>query len=137
MESRNAGEEPRLEALPRDECLRLLANCSVGRLAVVVADQPTIFPVNYAFHNGAIVFRSDPGTKLHGALGHRVAFEIDNIDNVAETGWSVVVLGSADPIDPRREPIELAKLAVGPWTGPKERWVRIRMGTVSGRRIVR
>ncbi|HUI49174.1 MAG TPA: pyridoxamine 5'-phosphate oxidase family protein, partial [Acidimicrobiia bacterium] len=66
----------RLEALSVDECLRLLAANHVGRLAVVVKEQPVVVPVNYALMGRQIVFRSDTGTKLHASAGRRVAFEI-------------------------------------------------------------
>ena len=70
-------QRARLESLTEDECLRLLANHGLGRIAVVIEGQPLIFPINYALSGRHIVFRTDAGTKLFGAEGHRVAFEID------------------------------------------------------------
>src|SRR4029453_7064671 len=83
-----------LEVLDRDECLRLLASDPVGRVAVVVDARPMIFPVNYALDGESIVFRSDAGSKVSGATsGFPMSFEIDGIDEILHTGWSVVVNG--------------------------------------------
>ena len=80
-----------LELLDWDECLALLGQCSLGRLAVVIDDQPLIFPVNFALDNDAVVFRNDPGTKVYGARNRPVAFECDGTDAMYHTGWSVLV----------------------------------------------
>ena len=52
--------------------------------------------MNYRFHEGAIVFRTTTGSKLEAA-GRRaaVAFEIDGWDDETQTGWSVLVKGTA------------------------------------------
>ena len=84
-----------MEELDRDECMRLLADSPLGRLAVVVADHPLVFPVNFTLDGNAIVFRTDRGTKLHGARNGPVAFECDGIDREYHTGWSVLVQGIA------------------------------------------
>jgi Pyridoxamine 5'-phosphate oxidase len=46
--------------LDRDQCLRLLADEVIGRLAVIAGNTPAIFPVNYALDGDTIVFRTDP-----------------------------------------------------------------------------
>ena len=74
-----ADEPPRLAELDRDECLRLLAGASLGRVAVNVPDwPPMIRPVNYIFDgpSQSVIFRSARGSKLH-ALTHaaRAAFD--------------------------------------------------------------
>ena len=56
-----------LEELTDTECRNLLAERHLGRLALVDAQGPVIFPVNYVFDQGSVVFRTDPGTKLDGA----------------------------------------------------------------------
>ena len=80
-----------LEVLPHAECIRLLACEDFGRLGVVIAGKPEIFPLNYVLdHDDAVVFRTGPGTKLTGP----VVFEVDRLDRDAGSGWSVVVHGS-------------------------------------------
>ena len=127
-----------LTPLDEDECLRRLAAQHLGRLAVVVDGQPLVFPVNYALHGREIVFRTGAGTKLLGAAGKRVAFEIDGADNMYHDGWSVMVVGSAIE---EREPArlhELDLLPLTPWCpGPKGHWMRVRTAAITGRRIAR
>jgi uncharacterized protein len=127
-----------LVELDTDECLRLLACHHLGRLAVVIDGRPLVFPVNYALDGRAVVFRADPGTKLHAALGAPVAFEIDGSDNRYHEGWSVLMVGTAEEErDPCRRH-DLEKLPLGPWCpGPKSHWIRIRPGAITGRRIER
>jgi hypothetical protein len=54
-----------------------------------------IFPVNYRYRDGAIVFLTNRSTKLAGADYAKVAFEIDGVHPDGQSGWSVVVLGRA------------------------------------------
>ena len=127
-----------LEPIGIDECVRLLAEHHLGRLAVVVDDQPLIFPINYAFAGRRVVFRTDAGTKLYAAKDRRVAFEIDGTDAVYHEGWSVIVVGIAhEELDPARLR-ELARLPLSPWvSGPKMHWMYISGGAITGRRITR
>lgn len=135
-----AGAEPTtaLTVIPVDECLRILGEHHFGRLGVLVGQQPLVFPVLYALAGRDIVFRTDPGTKLYGATGHRVAFEIDDADMMYHSGWSVLVIGVAvEETDPVRI-AELARLPLAPWVpGPKSHWIRIRSDAISGRRLAR
>jgi nitroimidazol reductase NimA-like FMN-containing flavoprotein (pyridoxamine 5'-phosphate oxidase superfamily) len=126
----------RLEILDIDECLRLLGASFLGRLAVVVGEQPLVFPVNYAMYGPQVVFRTDPGTKLHAATNRRVAFEIDGTDTRYHDGWSVLVVGTAhEELDPARL-LDLEQLPLKPWlSGPKSHWMCIRGGAITGRRI--
>jgi nitroimidazol reductase NimA-like FMN-containing flavoprotein (pyridoxamine 5'-phosphate oxidase superfamily) len=125
-----------LEVLTREECLRLLGAHHLGRLAVVVAGRPVIFPVNYCLDGDQIVFRTNEGTKLHGARGGPVAFEIDGTDGYYHQGWSVIVVGVGEPVDDESEIARLERLPLGLWTAaPKPYWVRIRPGAITGRRI--
>lgn len=127
-----------LTVLDEDESLRRLAAQHLGRLAVVVDGQPLVFPVNYAVHGRDIVFRTGPGTKLLGAAGHRVAFEIDGCDNMYHDGWSVMVVGRAFQERDQARLHELDLLPLTPWCpGAKGHWMRIRTAAITGRRIGR
>ena len=143
-----SGDEPvnpdhhgrEMQDLSREECLRLLARCQVGRLAVALSDgAPVIRPVNYAFDEGSqsVVFRTTDGSKLHGVLrAGEAAFEIDGVDEGSRTGWSVIVRGVAEEITNASEARRLDALGLVPWApGRKRHWVRIRARTVTGRRI--
>lgn len=132
--------EKRLEVMAEDECARLLAEHSLGRIGVVVDGGPLILPVNYAYHDGRIAIRTDAGTKLSAAALGRVAFEIDGSDPATGTGWSVLVRGTGydvtDSIDEESE--ELRRTDIHTWApGDKPNWVRIEPTAVTGRRITR
>ncbi len=90
----------KLETLSEDQCWPLLARKEVGRLAVSIRNQPDIFPVNYRVDGETIVVKSAAGLKLAAAgLGEGVAFEVDAIDELHHTGWSIVVRGVAREIE--------------------------------------
>jgi nitroimidazol reductase NimA-like FMN-containing flavoprotein (pyridoxamine 5'-phosphate oxidase superfamily) len=127
--------------LTREECLRLLADNSFGRLAVNTGtDAPVIRPVNYVFYepSQSVMFRTALGSKFH-ALIHstNAAFEIDGTDPQTRTGWSVIIVGVTEEVTNPIEVRHLDSLGLEPWApGKKRHWVRIRAWTVSGRRIV-
>lgn len=127
--------------MDRAECLRLLGANRFGRLAVnIPGHPPMIRPVNYVLdeRSESVVFRSDPGAKLHGLLASRkAAFEIDGLDPENRTGWSVLVRGVAEEITAPAEQRRLERLPLDPWApGEKPHWIRIRAWTVTGRRII-
>jgi nitroimidazol reductase NimA-like FMN-containing flavoprotein (pyridoxamine 5'-phosphate oxidase superfamily) len=128
-----------LEVLSRDECLQRLREHNVGRLAVVAAGRPEIFPVNYVLDGEAVVFRTDEGTKLTAAERSMVAFGIDEIDPATRSGWSVVVHGRAEEMSTFDGPVRersLRELGVDPWAGGEKRhWVRIEPLSITGRRV--
>jgi hypothetical protein len=84
-----------LEELSADECLQLLDQHHLGRIAVVVDGQPLIFPVNYGMAHRIVTIRTARGTKLSWAPGSSVAFEIDDYASATRVGWSVLVQGVA------------------------------------------
>ena len=125
-----------LTVLSPEVCWTLLAREEVGRLAVAVAGQPDIFPLNFAVVDGTIVFSTAEGTKLLAvAVDPAVAFEVDGYDPVAGTAWSVVVKGEAEEV-PTYEQLEDLAFPVFPWSAtPKGRFVRIRPTQITGRRF--
>jgi nitroimidazol reductase NimA-like FMN-containing flavoprotein (pyridoxamine 5'-phosphate oxidase superfamily) len=95
-----------------------------------------VFPVNFTLDGRAIVFRTDRGTKLHGARNNSVAFECDGIDREYHTGWSVVVQGVAEEVHSAVDIARLERLPLRPWCdAPKTIWLRIRPNSLTGRRI--
>jgi uncharacterized protein len=138
MPSIGTGHE--IEELAPAECLRLLASVTVGRVGVTIDALPAVLPVNFVMSEGAVVFRTVPGTKLDAATaGAVVAFEVD-AHGTAERpgGWSVLVRGIARELT---KPSELAKaraLPLTPWAWDRgaERFVRIEPTVLTGRRIV-
>lgn len=67
-----------VKELAERECLELLASRVAGRVALVVAGEARVFPVNYLLDGGGIVFRTDEGSKLDAARTGAVGtFEVD------------------------------------------------------------
>jgi nitroimidazol reductase NimA-like FMN-containing flavoprotein (pyridoxamine 5'-phosphate oxidase superfamily) len=135
------GESPASGAcwqeLSKSECFGLLAQEHLGRVAFVDDLGPTVVPVNFVLDRHMVVFRTDEGTKLDAACrGSRVAFEIDGADEVARTGWSVVIRGEATEVTDPAELARLRKLPLYPWApGAKAHYVRVLPAVLTGRRI--
>ena len=130
--------------IDRDGCIQMLAAASgrVGRIALSGSGAPPVIrPVNYAFDDQtqSVVFRSALGSKFRKALSSgTAAFEIDGVDPVERTGWSVIIVGEVEEVADAGETDRLEGFELEPWApGLKTHWVRIRPTTASGRRIVR
>ncbi|AYF99395.1 pyridoxamine 5'-phosphate oxidase family protein [Protaetiibacter intestinalis] len=126
-----------VELLDERECWELLELAPMGRIAIAVGGVIDIFPLNFAVHDGAVYFRTAPGTKLVELTIHPdVALEIDGWDE--GEAFSVVVKGVAERLEHAAEIEEAERLPLTPWVPTlKYRWVRIRPGSVTGRRFRR
>lgn len=127
-----------LELLDEADSLALLASADVGRVAVSIGSLPAIFPVNYGFVDGSIVFRTAPGSKLAAAsAGTVVAFEVDDYERAERSGWSVLVVGRSEVVRDLGTAFKVLTARIEPWAGGiRTSIVRIRPELVSGRRIV-
>lgn len=125
-----------LAILEPQECQALLATQRIGRVGLATP-APMVLPVQYAMFDGDVVFRTAPGEKLIAAvLGRTVAFEIDDFDSSAMTGWSVVVVGTPEEVTDRSELARMQELDLHPWAGElRDRFVRIRTQELTGRRV--
>ncbi len=84
------------EALPDDECRRLLQGASIGRLAFTDAALPVIAPVTYGVSAGHVVVVARRASPIARALrGAVVALGVDCWDGRTRTGWSVNAIGPA------------------------------------------
>lgn len=139
MDDDHTEHEHELDAVPESEAWDLVRGRELGRLAVCIAGIPEIFPVNYRLDtDGAVVMRTAPGLKLAGAvLGGEVAFEVDQIDERAQTGWSVVIHGLATEVAGTEARLHAEDLGVDPWvsSSPKHRYLRVAPTRISGRRV--
>ncbi|GIH95764.1 helix-turn-helix domain-containing protein [Planobispora siamensis] len=137
-----AGTRPVLEELDIKECLRLISPGGVGRVGFGSPVGPVIVPVNYVFHEGAVVFRTAFGGPLDEDLRThvkgaeiKIAFEVDHVDEVNREGWSVLILGGAHHVPPEEE-AAVAASGVEPWAGgDRNLYVRIVPVEITGRRI--
>jgi nitroimidazol reductase NimA-like FMN-containing flavoprotein (pyridoxamine 5'-phosphate oxidase superfamily) len=132
-----------LETLDEAECLRLISPGGIGRLAYSGRYGLTVFPVNYRLHEGAIVFRiaagSPAGEDLRTGIAnadYQVAFEVDDVDQAARQGWSVLVQGPAHHMTSEAEQASVRASGVEPWpAGPRDHAIRITPARVTGRRL--
>jgi hypothetical protein len=130
---------PQLDSIPDQECVRLLRSHQMGRIALVDPQgHPLIFPVNYFFDEGVVLFRTDPGTKLDLAPGALVSFEIDGWEPERGAGWSVLVKGISHDVtaaDDARS-MRMHYWPVNPAApGAKEHWIGIWANQISGRKF--
>lgn len=118
------------------ECLELLATCKVGRVAWCGATGPTVIPVNYVLHDGAVWIRSTPYSMLaRETAGGRMAFEVDGVDELARSGWSVLVRGRAERRPPAELPPDLPELETWP-EGPRPFVLSIDLRELTGKRLL-
>jgi uncharacterized protein len=129
-----------VEPLSAGECRQLLEIRDVGRLAVVIAGYPEVFPVNYAVVRDRVVIRTSPGVKLAHARFERVCFQVDELNLTDRTGWSVLVRGVVHELkqdDRHAEDLDRAAAHIRPWAGgAKAHVLVVTPVSVTGRRIV-
>lgn len=118
-----------------DEAWEFLAASSFGRLALSVANQPDIFPINYLAHNHKLLLRTNPGAKLAElTINDTVAFEIDGLAD--DQAWSVVLKGTARVIESQSEIDAVMNLPLKPWVQTlKYTFVEISPSSVRGMRF--
>ena len=130
------------EELSEEQCLNLISEGGIGRIAYTGRFGPAVLPVNYALRDGAVVFRTaengpldeDLRTGITGAE-YKVAFEIDSIDLATKQGWSVLIQGPAHHVTSAEEDA-VRGAGVEPWApGPRELFVRIIPSRITGRRV--
>jgi len=127
---------PTVLPVSEEQCWKYLRGQLIGRLAIVVAGRPEIFPVNYAVGEKSIVFRTAPGSKLAYGPGSVACFEIDGFDQHAREGWSVVAVGRLEEISDAGDARSLAlrELRIDPLApGARLHWIALHTEQVTGR----
>lgn len=127
-----------LEVLDRDTCLALARTVDVGRVAWAEADTSVqVLPVNFAFDGDDVVVRTGFGVLLEAVrAGHRLTFQVDDLEHALRGGWTVLITGTAEVVEPGHEAERLSEL-VRPWApGPRPVVVRLRADETSGRRLL-
>jgi len=130
--------DARLEALPLDECLALLRGHSVGRIAVVVNEFPVVLPVNYRLVETSapvwVVVRTRPGNVIDRA-SMPAAFEIDGFDISEQQGWSVLVRGTLQHVNPDTGGL-WEHFDPNPWLDDeRDAWLAIEPFSITGRML--
>jgi nitroimidazol reductase NimA-like FMN-containing flavoprotein (pyridoxamine 5'-phosphate oxidase superfamily) len=127
----------RYEELSAEQCWQLLDATRFGRLATCIAGEPDIFPVNFLVHDGTIVMRTAPGTKLaEVVISKVVAVEADEV--AGDQAWSVIAKGQARVVETLSESYELDAEQLQTWL-PEDKpiYVVITVTDMSGRRFFR
>lgn len=116
------------------DCWQLLRSCEFGRLVVVSADGPDVFPVNFVVDHGTVMIRTGDGSKLTAiSADPRVAFEVDGAAAASGEAWSVVLRGVAARIT-IADAVAAVDVGVEPWQeGAKGEFIRVTPSTVTGR----
>lgn len=126
-----AGSHPALETLTTAQCEAHLLAGGIGRVVFSADRGPVALPVNFAFAEHGIVFRTEASTSLALRDGSPVGFEVDHIDEAMSEGWSVLVSGHVERVE---DPAQLAAIRVEPWVGgTRETVIRIVIDDISGR----
>jgi nitroimidazol reductase NimA-like FMN-containing flavoprotein (pyridoxamine 5'-phosphate oxidase superfamily) len=131
-----------IEELDEDQCRTLIAAGGIGRIAYASRFGTAVLPVNYAWRDGAILFRTAANSPLDEDLrtgianaDYRVAFEVDSIDLAAGQGWSVLIQGPAHHLTGVEEDAA-RQVGVEPWApGDRELFVQIVPSRITGRRV--
>ena len=126
-----------LAPLDRAECLALLAGRPVGRLVFTHRALPDVIPVNYRLDGENLLIRLGSGSVAATATRDAVvAFEVDDIDLEARTGWSVTVVGRAHEVTDPAELQRVQTLGLSSWVAdPRDHYVVVAAEKVTGRRL--
>lgn len=127
------------ESLEPTECMRLLASVRLGRVGFTGPTGPQVLPVNHTVLDGTIVFRTDLYSAIaDGTRASTVAFEVDELDDRMQSGWSVLVVGHADHVENQVEMADVFTRMGQPWApGSRPLVARIIPSRVTGRRFQR
>jgi uncharacterized protein len=132
---------PFVDDLTDEVCRVLLGSHNVGRVAFIGDDGfPLVLPVNYLIDGEDIVLQTSTGETFEHVPMHRVAFEVDQFDESAQTGWSVLAKGEARDVTDSVGEIYAMGMRRAPcvWApGERHHWLAIRIDQLSGRQIVR
>lgn len=141
------GESRQLRELSERECVRALHGARVGRVVFTDHGLPAVLPLTYVLRDSAVLMATAAGSRLaRAADGGVLAFEIDDVDAVTETGWSVVVTGVAEvmtqadyaqAVAARGKPVDEGEaMPVRPWApGRDALLIRLPCTQLTGRAI--
>jgi uncharacterized protein len=127
---------PAPQQLSSDDCLRLMASVSMGRIIYTRQALPAVELVNFALDHGDIVIKTDGDGKLAAATRHTVvAFEADCLD-ARQAGWSVTAIGPSREVTDPEDIGRLQKIDLSSWAyGAQELFIRVSPQILNGRRL--
>ncbi|MER8182069.1 pyridoxamine 5'-phosphate oxidase family protein [Kitasatospora sp. NPDC094015] len=131
--------DDRVEKLGEAECRRLLSTVPVGRVVYTAHALPAVLPVAFeSAPDGRLVLALREGGTVSRALdGTVAAFQADQLDPAARSGWSVLVRGRTEVVrDPARYGAILAG-GLAPWVrGGAPMYVLLTPELITGRRVL-
>jgi nitroimidazol reductase NimA-like FMN-containing flavoprotein (pyridoxamine 5'-phosphate oxidase superfamily) len=124
-----------LRDLTVQDCWSLLRATPVGRVVFTDHALPAALPVNYVVSGTSIIFRTSAESRLaHATDDQVVGFEVDHVDAVTWSGWSVLAVGVAQPMVAGSEMLRATKLGLATWAGDgRDLFVKITPAQVTGR----
>lgn len=133
------GHVVQLTDLSSDECWALVTahRPALGRVAFTDGEHLVVYPMNYAVTGRTVYLRTDPSSTLTTAAGDQeVAFEVDDVDDEWERGWSVLMQGTLHEVVDDAELERNRELHLRTWApGDRLHLLRLDVEHVSGRRI--
>ena len=124
------------ETLDRQSCLERLSSAAIGRVAwTTPSGIVAVLPVNFILDGQAVVFSTGPGDKLTAIRhGRPLSFEVDDVEQATETGWSVLVTGTAEVVEDPHQIHRIEQLRLRTWALIPDRFiVRLPLTEISGR----
>lgn len=131
-------DEAWLETLDLETCLKHLRSEQVGRLAIVADGFPIVLPITYRLLETSsstwVALRTRSGNVIDQA-SMNVAFEIDGIDAAHHRGWSVLVRGMLQHVDPDAAGFR-ERFDPQPWMATdRDAWLIIEPFSITGREL--
>ncbi len=120
------------------ECLDRLSTVHVGRIGISIDALPIILPVNFAFLDDGVFFRTGGGTKMDAATsGAIVAFQADAYAPDGSAGWSVLIIGKCNQVTDEVALDRADSVLAAKWSlvGEVGNVVRVNLTQVTGRRF--
>lgn len=124
--------------LDEEKCWALLGSSGIGRFGFVEQGRIQIFPVHYAVFRGDVYFRTSGNGSIASCVPQDgVALEIDSANPTLQAGWSVLVSGSATPVEDESLLTELFGIVTEePWAGGiRDYFVKVAPKELTGRQV--
>ncbi|MFJ4044525.1 pyridoxamine 5'-phosphate oxidase family protein [Microbacterium sp. NPDC089987] len=126
--------------MSEQECRELLRATTVGRIGFVADARVQIIPVNYLVDGDDVIIRAAPSGVLSRLTAStvEVAFEVDHHDDLAGSGWSVLLGGSVSKMTAEELAAVPGASRRSPWAeGDRSLPLRLTPSSISGRRVRR
>ena len=126
--------------MSEQECRELLRATTVGRIGFVADARVQIIPVNYLVDGDDIVIRTAPSGLLSRLTTStvEVAFQVDHHDDLAGSGWSVLLGGAVSEMTADELAAVPGASRRSPWAeGDRSLPLRLTPSSISGRRVRR